>query len=73
MFQCCCDFIRNCSLAKLNVSDACVGKKFVVYSSFSLIYLFSSHISDVNQVDSSVDFLTLKKLLFVLFQMHGSR
>lgn len=26
MFQCCCDFIRNCSSANFDVPDECVGK-----------------------------------------------
>lgn len=26
MFQCCCDFIRNCSSAKIAVTPECIGK-----------------------------------------------
>lgn len=26
MFQCCCDFIQNCSSAKLAVTSECIGK-----------------------------------------------
>lgn len=25
MFQCCCDFIRNCSASKIEVSAECIG------------------------------------------------
>lgn len=31
MFQCCCDFIRNCSSAKVAVTSECIGKNDSLY------------------------------------------